>query len=373
MENSISQETSKRITALRFLLIVFVVFIHNCFTLEGVAENFEQTGEMTVFNPNALSEWTQLFISQGIARCAVPLFFLFAAFLQAKKNDRYSVLLKKRAKSLLVPYFIWLGLYFLYPHFAKYLISIIKPALLKHPNDIFTHWTALDWLHKFFGYETGTRKDGDLSLPQLAVQFWFVRDLLILTVLSPFIKAFIKRFPLFFFALISVLYLLPVQIYFVRMQALFFYACGLYWGMFDFHLFEKIDKISFIEAILLFVLSFFATYLFFGEKSTMYWIMVLFACILILKLSALIVAHDKVYSITKYLAGYSFFLYAVHMPVMNEMLKRIWLHFLPMTNGFFCLAEYFGVAFLNIAIGTTIGIALKKLCPRLFAVLTGGR
>ncbi len=371
--NSISQETSKRITALRFLLIVFVVFIHNCFTLEGVAENFEQTGEMIVFKPTVLSEWIQLFISQGIARCAVPLFFLFAAFLQAKKNDKYSVLLKKRAKSLLIPYFIWLGLYFLYPHFAKYLISIIKPALLKHPNDIFTHWTALDWLHKFFGYETGTRKDGDLSLPQLAVQFWFVRDLLILTVLSPFIKAFIKRFPLFFFALISVLYLLPVQIYFVRMQALFFYACGLYWGMFNFNLFEKADKISFAESIALFLISFIATYLFFDNTSSMYWIMVLASCLLFLKISKLIINNEKTFNIATYFSGFSFFLFAIHLPVLNSIHTKLWLHFLPMTNGFFCLAEYFGVAFLNIALGTLIGIALKKLCPRLFAILTGGR
>mgnify|MGYP002621363859 CR=1 FL=1 len=371
MEKTISQETSKRITALRFLLIVFVVFIHNCFTLEGVAENFEQTGELIVFKPTVFSKWIQLFISQGIARCAVPLFFLFAAFLQAKKNDNYHILLKKRAKSLLIPYFIWLGLYFLYPHFVKYLISIIKPALLKHPNNIFTHWTALDWLHKFFGYEL--EKDGELSLPEFARQFWFIRDLLILTVLSPVFKAIIKKFPRGFFALVCILFLIPVRIYFVKTQALFFYIAGLYWGMFDFNLFEKADKISFAESIALFLISFIATYLFFDNTSSMYWIMVLASCLLFLKISKLIINNEKTFNTATYFSGFSFFLFAIHTPVMNEMLKRIWLHFLPMTNGFFCLAEYFGVAFLNIAIGTTIGIALKKLCPRLFAVLTGGR
>ena len=371
MGEKISEDTSKRITALRFLLAVLVVVIHNNYTAKAVADYFAETGETIVFNQSIFGKWVQLFFSDGLARCAVPLFFLFAAYLQAKKKDTYSVLLKKRAKTLLLPYVIWLTLYFLYPHFAKYILSIIRPQILKHPDDIFTHWTFVDWLHKIFGYKLD--KDGELSLPEFAGQFWFIRDLLILTVLSPVFKAIIKKFPRGFFALICILFLIPVRVYFVKTQALFFYITGLYWGMFDFDLFAKADKISFAESIALFLISFFATYLFFDNTSTMYWIMVLSSCLLFLKISKLIINNEKAFSTAKYFAGFSFFLYAVHTPLMNETLKRIWLHFLPMTNPFFCLAEYFGVAVLNIALGTFIGIALKKLCPRLFALLTGGR
>ena len=61
------------------------------------------------------------------------------------------------------------------------------------------------------------------------------------------------------------------------------------------------------------------------------------------------------------------------MPVLNSMLKDLWLKFLPMKNPFFCLAEYFGVTVLTIAIGLGLGILLKKKFPKLFAFLTGGR
>ena len=44
-----------------------------------------------------------------------------------------------------------------------------------------------------------------------------------------------------------------------------------------------------------------------------------------------------------------------------------------MKNGFFCLAEYFGVNILTIATGTGIGIALKKCCLPAFSILNGGR
>ena len=122
MGEKISEDTSKRITALRFLLAVLVVVIHNNYNAKVVADYFAETGETIVFSQSIFGKWIQLFFSQGLAHCAVPLFFLFAAFLQAKKNDSYSVLLKKRAKSLLLPYVIWITLYFLYPHFAKYIL-----------------------------------------------------------------------------------------------------------------------------------------------------------------------------------------------------------------------------------------------------------
>ncbi|MDE6068178.1 MAG: acyltransferase family protein, partial [Treponemataceae bacterium] len=100
----IGRETSRRITSLRFLLAVFVVFIHNNFTAKSVAEAFQETGVQTAFCQNAFGKWTQLFISDGIARCAVPLFFLFAAYLAARKDDSYPVMLRKKAKSLALPF-----------------------------------------------------------------------------------------------------------------------------------------------------------------------------------------------------------------------------------------------------------------------------
>ena len=94
----IDETTSKRITALRFLLMIFVVFIHNNFTAKSIAEILENGEIAPLFNQGVVGKWIQLFISDGIGRGAVPLFFLFAAYLQTKKDDRYPVFLKKRDK-----------------------------------------------------------------------------------------------------------------------------------------------------------------------------------------------------------------------------------------------------------------------------------
>ena len=102
-------------------------------------------------------------------------------------------------------------------------------------------------------------------------------------------------------------------------------------------------------------------------------IMELSAAVIFLKLSGIIVSHEKLFSWASYLAGFSFFLYAIHMPELVYIVQRAWLTFFPMKNAFFCLFEYFGVSFLIVVIGTGIGIALKKICPPVFRLLNGGR
>lgn len=153
----IPAETSRRITSLRFLLAVFVVFIHNNFTAESVAQAFEKDGTLIAFSQGAAGKWTQLFISQGIARCAVPLFFLFAAYLQFMKGDSYGTLLRKKARSLVLPFFLWPVLNIALFVGMKLAVAHLVPGLLARPDVIpqFS-WTAADWLHAFFGYEDMT-------------------------------------------------------------------------------------------------------------------------------------------------------------------------------------------------------------------------
>lgn len=116
---------------------------------------------------------------------------MFAAFLQAKKNDSYLVLLKKRAKSLLLPYVLWMSLLAFFYGGLKLIVARIAPQFLGQPENTCLIWTVLDWVHKVFGYNP--KPDGSgFDLPEFAVQFWFVRDLLILVVVSPVIKALVK-------------------------------------------------------------------------------------------------------------------------------------------------------------------------------------
>lgn len=62
----ISEETSKRITSLRFLLAVFVVFIHNTISQEMAVEN------SYVYNNSTTGVWIQniiAFLQQVLFLC----------------------------------------------------------------------------------------------------------------------------------------------------------------------------------------------------------------------------------------------------------------------------------------------------------------
>lgn len=363
----IDETTSKRITALRFLLMIFVVFIHNNFTAKSIAEILENGEIAPLFNQGVVGKWIQLFISDGIGRGAVPLFFLFAAYLQTKKDDRYPILLKKKAKSLLLPFVLWTAFYVFIYGGIKLIVLQVLPQFVSHPDNTIFTWSAADWFHKILGYN---KTD---SIPELTFQFWFLRDLMILTAISPILKFFIRKYPASFLFALSFIYVIPLRAYFVETQALFYYSLGLYWGMYDIPLFEKIDKIGWAESIIVFLLSFFITWRFFKAGSTVYWLMVLAACVVLLKFSGVIAVHDKVFKTASYLAVFSFFLFAAHAPAFQRGLQGIWLRFFPMKNQFFCIFEYFGVNILTILIGTGAGIGLRKAFPRFFGLITGGR
>ena len=363
----IDETTSKRITALRFLLMIFVVFIHNNFTAKSIAEILENGEIAPLFNQGVVGKWIQLFISDGIGRGAVPLFFLFAAYLQTKKDDRYPVLLKKKAKSLLLPFVLWTAFYVFTYGGIKLIVLQVLPQFVSHPDNTIFTWSAADWFHKILGYRKTT------STPDIAFQFWFLRDLIILTAISPILKFFIRKYPASFLFALSFIYVIPLRAYFVETPALLYYSLGLYWGMYDIPLFEKIDKIGWAESIIVFLLSFFITWRFFKPGSTAYWLMVLTACVILLKLSGVIAVHDKVFKTASYLAVFSFFLFAAHTPALQSGLQIIWLRFFPMKNQFFCIFEYFGVNILTVLIGTGAGIVLRKAFPRFFGLITGGR
>lgn len=368
-------ETSRRITSLRFLLIVLVVFIHNNFVKENFLNYAAEGGyEPFAYENGFIGIWIQRFISDGIARCAVPLFFLFAAYLQFMKNDRFPVLMKKKAKSLVIPYFLWpvlnLGLYV----GIKLTLSKIAPSLFGKPGFVpQMEWTASDWFHAFFGYTT--LKDGnwhnfaDLYLGQ----FWFVRDLFILILLSPLLRLAVHKFPFCFLLAVSFFYFGDVRPFFVAGQALFYYTLGLYWADYDFDLFAFADKIKWKAILPIFLLSWLYHWNFGEENSFSYWFMVFAACFVFLKFSAFLVKNEKVFAATKYLAEFSFWLFAIHMPFLLTAVQTLWRKVLPMTNTLRCMAEYFCVSILVIVIGTLSGIILKKIFPPLFRLLNGGR
>ena len=359
-ENSVqivSVETSKRITSLRYLLIV--VFIH---------ANLKPDDAINYYHYDFVQPyWIEVvknLICDTLGGAAVPLFFFLASFLQFSKNDKYKILLKKRSKSIFLPYIIWTGITIILYYIVQ---SIPYTALFfQNPINIVKNWKGIDLL-KVFTY----RDLSGLKTP-LVYQFWFLRELMIFIVLSPILKFLCDKFSGFMLIFITVAALKGILLFFtVSSSALFFYLVGYYCAKYKIDFFKISDKIKIHEYLflLIFVVMFNIMY---DGKYDFGLISTIISCLFFLKLSLYFIRSNKIYSQLNYLSGYSFFLYAIHTPFLGSAINKITQRIIQL-HGILCLIQFLLAAFLTIFIGTLIGIALKRICFPLFCLLNGGR
>lgn len=349
---AISEWESKRITSLRFLLIVFVVFIHNIDKNEAI--NYYHLA----FEEPVVITWFKTFITGILGGAAVPIFFIFAAYLQFSKQDDYKNLIKKRAKSLLVPYILWTLLTVLFYFIAQ---SIPQTAsFFQNKKNIVRNWGWLEWLNIFWKH---------IDIYPLAMQLWFLRNLIILVIFSPVLKYLAKAFPFFMLIAISFFYFYGLPLEFGK--SIFFYMTGWYCAEYKISFFNLSDKIKWFEYIIL-LIPILIVYMKFPSAIILIKLGIIISCLFFFKVSGLIIANEMLFDITNFLSGYSFFLYAIHEPFLMMTLVKISVKIIPL-HGAWCLVQFFVPSIICIIMGTLIGIALKKYCSPIFKLLNGSR
>ncbi len=348
----ISQNTSTRISALRFLLAMLVVFIHNNLTADEALNYYHLD-----FSEPLLITYFKMFVCNMLGSGAVPLFYLFAGYLQFCKHDSYSVLLKKKMKSLFVPYVIWTLIGILAFFIAQ---SIpFTSHFFKNENNIVSNWSFWDWINLFWVHDEGR---------PLVYQLYFVRNLMILVLMSPLLHILAKSFSFFVIVAIFLCYINEIPL--GLGTALFFYMCGWFFAEYNVDFFKLSDKISWLEVIALFMFEIIIPIVFENAKTN--YIVPIISCFFFLKLSGTIISKEKLFSITNYLAGYSFFVYAIHAPFLVNFLNKLSFRIIPL-HGLGCLVQFIFPPFLTILLGTAIGIGFKKICLPVFVLLNGGR
>src|SRR5882762_465882 len=159
---------SYKLKALSLVAIILVVFIHSY----NVEIKFT-TGTLTGGTSHSVL-FVENFLSKGIARIAVPLFYLISGFLfYITWNFSFTGIVdkyKKRIKSLVIPYLFW---------------SLFGVLL-------FLCLQTIPWSKNFFTKEL--IKDYSFSqlletilVDPIPYQLWFIRDLIMLVVFSPLI------------------------------------------------------------------------------------------------------------------------------------------------------------------------------------------
>ncbi|RUM66464.1 MAG: hypothetical protein DSZ05_04250 [Sulfurospirillum sp.] len=296
---------SRRIALLRFPLIVSIVYIHM------------HTAD--IHFGGSYAHWferTATYIAEYLARISVPLFFLLSGYLffatLKPTAEGYLKKYKSRFRTLLVPFLFWNALIFCF-----YLIAQTLPATAGYfsgDRPIIPDLGFWERIRLFFGV-------GEFQYP-VAYQFWFIRDLLFMVLLSPLLYLLLRFVP---WLLLGGLFIVWVQQWYphhivqIDPTSVLFFTLGAYGALkaCDMRFFDTHRK-AIVVVYLLLSLGALLT----GDNSYLQQISIFVGVFAVLVLTAYFAQSaqaDRLIEMEKY----SFFLFAIHEPLQSVLRKVV--------------------------------------------------
>ncbi len=208
--NDYSYRLSSAINWLRFPLIFLIILLH-CYSVVQVTGPASSIYFKTVY-PFAL--W--------LGETGVPAFFFISGFLFFFSQKSYREKLTTRIRTLLVPYLLWNTLLL-----AVYLLAYGCGLPVEVNGKAFSSFDAMDYLRLY--WDKGSYDNGN-STPLLC-PFWYIRNLLVMTVLSPVVYYLLRYLREFFLLAVLIWWLLTPHNAFTSQTVLFF-SLGAYFSIF---------------------------------------------------------------------------------------------------------------------------------------------
>ena len=342
---------SRTINVMRIILVVYVVIIHSYSGTRGVID----TGQYPVYKATAF------FLSLEISQIAVPAFFFISGYLFFFGANTYREKLKNRTRTLVVPYIFWNTLIIaaylilenipaLTPLFRGEAISYRIPALLRE------YWDGGSW-------------DNGNGTP-IVHQFWYIRNLIILSAISPAIAFCIKKIGWLFPAALMAIWLFsPGQAFSVE-SATFFSAgaCFSIHGKDFMSFFVRMRTASYVIYPVLLVLNTIMRenhYLLPLDR-----IGFIAGTIFTFNLIGQSIEKGTIRG-SAALSGVSFFIFAMHDPMLTFVKRAaIKLSTAPLSDTF-VTSLYFLAPAITIGICIVTHILLRRYFPRFTKVITG--
>lgn len=367
---------SKTIDFLRFPCSVLVVIVHTFSSIGG--------GELPGFYDSF-----RVFFSQGVARLAVPIFFFTSGYLFFQGFERwiwttYKKKLKKRIRSLFIPYILWNSVMLLlgiFSHLVHGGISCAQEWFFEN-GGLLCFWNCgrqgCTPLINLLGWEMWER-----AFP-INYPLWFIRDLMVLNLLAPLIFLLVKRLRAVWLIIMALLYLLNIWIPIegFRAEGFFFYSLGAFFCL-EKHGFYDTFKWLKSFAIPLALISLPLCVIYYGDSW--YWYIRRFFCICgtisILWLVAYSIKTNFYNATTsRLLMESSFIIYAAHIIGIKDgvcyLLNQVISYISPSST--IGMNISLTLAYITAPLMTSFIIAMlyyvaKKFMPHTCALFSGGR
>ncbi|MBR6465000.1 MAG: acyltransferase family protein [Bacteroidales bacterium] len=347
MKKNLPAYASDTIKYLRFVLIIMVVYSHSMPNADSSFKAFYMVHDIVVVN---------------LFSVAVPLFFFFSGYLFFLGVERfgfgvYKSKLKKRAKTLLLPYIIWsLAIIALLFVFQK-----LFPGLFSGTFQNISEFGIRDFWNA-------------LWVAPIEYQFWFLRDLFIAILLTPIIWLLIKYLHILPILALCALYLLRIIIPIsgFGVVCLFFFSLGAFFSIHKIDFFGFCDRCFYVLMALSIVLFAASVVIKEGNPYDVFIHRMSVIAGVFFMISAGLRLRRLLSRLPEVFYDSTFFIYAFHaIPIVLFMRILEKAGFLSCERN--TIIAFFVVPVVIIAISILLYHILRKIFPRFTSLITGGR
>ncbi len=344
----LTKEESDRIRIAKCIAIILVVFLH-AYTMEV---NFADGSQAAI-----LPAWLELLetgVSQKMARCGVPIFFLLSAVLLFCADRTYKEVIRKKIRTLFVPYLIWNTFWI-----AVFLILQSLPftaAYFSGSNTPILQSSVYEWFGLY-----GIGREYPHCYP-----LWFMRDLMVAVLFFPLIGKAADKSPGAAMCIGIGLIVSPFSFFCKTAFAWFFIGAAVvkkkgFVTVFDKYSMIKIGVLYFGSGVIVLFLDHPVSNDVFLFVGMMFW----------LRLSKEIYDRRKLRRIFVKLSEWVFIIYVLHELTLSSV-RKICFRMFPAAP-LFWLLEYLFLPVVVITGCVVAGMVLKKCMPEFYRVSTGER
>jgi peptidoglycan/LPS O-acetylase OafA/YrhL len=356
----IDNESSLRLKLLRFPPIIGVIYIH----AYGTVIHY-QGGQFGTSQLNGLTDFIRILISEGVARTAVPLFFLMSGYLFfANFHWSQQTYLKKilgRLRSLVIPFLFWNAMVLAFYALAQSIPSI-QPYFTGLGKKI-AEYGVSDYVNALFG----------LKGYPIAYHFWFIRDLMLLVLMAPLLAVIVRFLALPFFLAMYICWVTDSwPIYAPAAVGVLFFSAGALCGikgqsLFAFDRFGSFILLAYLPVLLADVIWYEAWFNVYLHRTGL-----IIGVLAALYSTKLILRLEGVSRYIVSLGSASFFVYAAHEPLLG-IVRMLAFSSIPLNGAYTMLALYLIIPVLIMVVLIFCHRILTVLCPRALSMVTGGR
>ena len=341
---------SEAISWLRFPLIFFIIILH-CYSVQRME------GDHNIY-------FSFLYpISLWLGETGVPGFFFISGYLFFLSKKSYSQKIATRVHTLLIPYFLWNSLL---------LILYLIAYAVGFPQDIngrnLAEYELIDYIRLF--WDRGSFDNGNFV--PLLCPLWYIRNLLIMSILSPLFYYIIKYLREVFLLFIAIWWMATYNNAFIP-QTILFFCLGAYFSILNKNPLETVikKKTLFLTLFILFAAGDIITHVALSTPVNLqiHRLALIFNIPALLLLADYCVQHG--YS-NELLPNSAFIVFCVHYPIV-VILRKFCISQFSNASDIKHIMLYFACVIMSTLLSLGIYLLLDKYLPNVKRVLSGNR